>query len=319
MLSLWDSMRRLVIALAMHACVATAASAQVSNYIAFTERDLFAGTTGDESACRNLPLSVWVTVDGQGDCIRYYAGRLDAGPHPRAMVFLHGDRIGGTRARNNLQSLSNYTKTSPDDLQRQAGRWAQSVGMPYIFLARPGTYGSSGDHTQRRRPREVAVVAAAFDAIAVKHQIARFGISGQSGGGLLAAAMLAARNDIDCAALSSAGSSIRSRMVALNLRVDTTGYFDSVDTSELVGKIRKSPLPRIFIIGDPRDKTVPHSSQLDYHAKLQAVGQAPVRIDGKAKDQNHHSLDEHGRVASIMCMNGSTDEQIRARLAQLDG
>lgn len=319
MQSPWHPMKQLVIAIAVFACVPAEASAQVSNYIAFTERDLFNGTPGEEPACRDLPLSVWVTVDGQGDCIRYYAGRLEAGPHPRAMVFLHGDRIGGTRARNNLQSLSNYAKTSPDDLQRQAERWAQSVGMPYIFLARLGTYGSSGDHTQRRRPREIAVVAAAFDAIAVKHQITRFGISGQSGGGLLAAALLAARDDIDCAALSSAGSSIRSRMVALNLRVDTTGYFDSVDTSELVGKIRKNPLPRIFIIGDPRDKTVPHSSQLDYFAKLQAVGQAPVRIDGRAKDQNFHGLDEHGRIASIMCMNGIGDEQIRARLAQLDG
>ena len=211
--------------------VACSASAEVLNYIAFTERDLFNGTIGDEAVCQKPAFSVWVTIDGIGDCIRYYASGIEAGPNAKAMVFLHGDRIAGTRARNDMRSLGNYKRTSPDDLQRQVDRWSEAAGIPFIFLARPGTYGSSGDHAQRRRPREIALVAAAFDAIAAKHSIERFGIAGQSGGGLLTATLLAGRQDIDCAALSSAASSIRTRMLALNMRVDATGYFDSVDAS----------------------------------------------------------------------------------------
>ena len=303
-----------IVSFSICASVAQTSSYPVSDHFPFSERALFDGTTTDEGTCRSLKLSVWVHVDGVGDCVRYYAGRLEPGAHPRAMVFLHGDRIAGTRTGNNLQSLANYVRTTPADIQRQVDGWAQSVGMPYIFLARPGAYGSSGDHTQRRRPREIAVVAAAFDAIAVKHQIARFGLAGQSGGGLLVAALLAYRRDIDCAALSSAASSNQKRLELLNRRVDTTGYHDSVDASRLVDQIRKDPPPRIFVIGDIRDKTVPHASQLDYLAKLQSAGLSPVRIDGKARDTNFHSLDEHGRMASIMCMNGQTDEQIRERL-----
>jgi pimeloyl-ACP methyl ester carboxylesterase len=306
------------ISLSTYASVAQTNSHPISDYLPFSERALFDGTTIDEGTCRSLTLSVWVQVDGIGDCVRYYASRIQPGPHSRAMVFLHGDRVAGTRVGNNLQSLSNYARTTPADIQRQVDAWAQSVGMPYIFLARPGTYGSSGDHTHRRRPREVAVVAAAFDAIATKHGIARFGFAGQSGGGLLVAALLASRRDIECAALSSAPSSLQARIRALNRRVDTTGYHDSVDPSEMVSKIRKDPSPRIFVIGDPRDKTVPYTSQLDYVTKLQSAGLSPVQIDGKARDPNFHSLDEHGRMASIMCMNGQTDEQIRTRLSQLD-
>jgi hypothetical protein len=32
-------------------------------------------------------------------------------------------------------------------------------------MSRPGTYGSSGDHSQRRRPAEAKIISAAIDAL----------------------------------------------------------------------------------------------------------------------------------------------------------
>ena len=38
--------------------------ADVLDYIAFTERDLFNGAIGDDAAFQRTALSIWVTVDG---------------------------------------------------------------------------------------------------------------------------------------------------------------------------------------------------------------------------------------------------------------
>jgi len=284
----------------------------------FSEKDLFSGTRRTEAECATQPMSVWVVVESQGDCIRYYAAGFAPGANPKTMVFLHGDRLNGTRPRNTLISVGGYKRATPDSIQTQVSGWAKNAGMPYIYFARPGTYGSSGDHTERRRKREIALTTAALDAIRARHGIEKFGLAGQSGGGFLTAAMLNERKDIACAALSSAPASLKRLLRDRGSSVDTTGHTDSVDPSDFVAKIPREPLPRIFVIGDPRDSNVRHSSQLDYLAKLEAVGQKPMRFDGVAPPPTFHSLDEHGRTAAMMCMNNRSDADIRSRLEALN-
>jgi poly(3-hydroxybutyrate) depolymerase len=57
-------------------------------------------------------------------------------------------------------------------------------------MSRPGTYGSSGDHSQRRRPAEAKIISAAIDALKKKYQIQELVITGQSGGGHVTASLI---------------------------------------------------------------------------------------------------------------------------------
>lgn len=113
----------------------------------FSVEDLLSGTTSTQPQCQAIGTAVWVTVDGKGDCIRFYAANLRAGPNPVVLVFFHGDVLDGRRV------LSAYDRASPDSVQKIVAAWsAESGNLPAIYIARPGTYGSSGDHSQRRRP-----------------------------------------------------------------------------------------------------------------------------------------------------------------------
>ena len=113
--------------------------------------------------------------------------------------------------------------------------------MPYIHLARPGTYGSSGAHAQRRTQREIDVVSAALDAIKAAHGYHRLHLVGYAEGGHTAAALLAQRTDVGCVVLASALVSVRSRLAELGRSEDVTGNRDPIDPIALVGKIAKRP------------------------------------------------------------------------------
>jgi hypothetical protein len=99
----------------------------------FPVDDLLSKTTSTEAQCQTIGMSVWVTVDGKGDCIRFYAANLRPSGNPIALVFFHGDVLDGRRL------LSGYERESPDNLQKNVAAWsAQSGSLPAIFIARPG-------------------------------------------------------------------------------------------------------------------------------------------------------------------------------------
>ncbi len=54
--------------------------------------------------------------------------------------------------------MSHYPQLSPAMMQAEAEQYAAAAGRTFINLARPGVYGSSGDHMQRRREREVRLI-----------------------------------------------------------------------------------------------------------------------------------------------------------------
>jgi hypothetical protein len=138
----------------------------------FSPSDVLNGTKADQDACTGS--AVWVVVNGEGDCIVYYAGGLEA-HNPTAIIFFQGDLITrqwDDRGKTTDQSVDpSYAQDSPAHEAQLAARWAARLGVPYILLARPGTYGSSGDHKERRRLREVLLVDAAISAIKQRDHI----------------------------------------------------------------------------------------------------------------------------------------------------
>lgn len=278
--------------------------------------ELLEGSESNAAQCAGLPFAVWVTVDGKGDCIRYYAGGLKAAANPDMLVFFHGDRMalsaGGQRA------LGAYDRQSPAGLERDAGLWSQQAhGLPFLFVARPGTHGSSGNHAERRRPREVKLMTAALDAIKARHGVQRYHLSGQSGGGHITGAMLNMRQDIECAAIASGAVAVWKRVELLGDRSrDTTGFADSYDPVKDVARIRRAPPPRIFVLSDPEDRPVPFGSQQYYVDQLVEARLAPVHVLAVAPDSGRHALAHLARPAIRWCAQGVPTEEIRRRLEE---
>src|SRR5262249_59770172 len=59
---------------------------------------------------------------------------------------------------------------------------AQKSGMDVVFVARPGVFGSSGNHGERRSPQEFLVLNRAVDLIKERHGYEQLVLAGQSGG-----------------------------------------------------------------------------------------------------------------------------------------
>jgi hypothetical protein len=260
--------------------------------------------------------AVWVVVAGRGECIRYYSAGLDPDrPNSLALVFMTGDLINdGSSPRRNQAYVQAPTTDAVLDF---AARRARNFGVPFVFLGRPGTWNSSGDHRRRRSYREMDILDAALSAIRARYRIGRFGLAGQSGGSIAIANLLSMRDDILCAAMASGAVSPRRRAELINRHTDPTGQPWSAIRDPLVEarSIPHQPERRIFVIGDPRDRTVPFGAQqewadavsgLGHSVQLWALPQAPA--------PRHHSLAAYGYTAAAMCLRGYPDDRIRQAL-----
>lgn len=293
------------------------AGCSFSNYGAdtFTRSGVVSGSILTEQECpTESETAVWVTPNGRGECIRYFTSGLAEGGTPVALVYLHGDvmwqdSIGTATLYDGYEDHS-----PPTELQKLADKGAQEANMPYIRLSRPGTYGSSGDHRLRRQPRNLAIVEAALDAIKTKHGIERLALAGQSGGGHLVGALLAKRNDITCAAISSGVLSVRSRSHVHGwFGRDFTGYWTYVDPVALANDVPENPTRRIFVIGDPEDSNSPFATQAEYHYALRAMGQGSVLIQAQGDGPENHGLAWTGIGVAADCASGMTTDDIVAK------
>ena len=150
------------------------------------------------------PGRVRVTVDGTADTLAFY-GTCPAGSRADPVIFQRGDAFEG-KAANQW-----YVATSAHDVQALAEQFAATFGRPYLHLGRPGILGSTGNHLDRRRPREVALVDAALDRLKRHFGWTSLNLAGQSGGGHLVAALMARRSDIDCAVIASGNTAVAQR------------------------------------------------------------------------------------------------------------
>lgn len=273
------------------------------------------GSRSSSAQCLTVPNGFWIEFDGKGDCIRAYAHGLSSADHPVVLVYFSGDVLLKTRTAVRFVAPT-YERRSPDGLQRDMARWSQEAGRPAIFLARPGMFGSSGDHNARREFREVMLMDRALDAIKHRYRVSRFVLAGQSGGGQIAAALLNRRHDISAVALSSALVSVRevTRYWDRRRTVQSTNIPALHDPIDHVGRIATHPKPQVIVLSDREDRIVPYESQLAYVRRLQATGFEPLHVLMTAPDKTRHALARHGRRAAAMMARGDSIATIRAEL-----
>ena len=287
-----------------------APSVRVFETEAFSGPELLAGKRMTESECAARPGAVWVIVDGAGECIRYYHAATVAGG-TEAIVYFDDDAL-ATNRRGGARPSESYLKLSPAAMQNGSASWSRALQMPYLHLARPGLSGSSGEHAQRRTPREIALVSAALDAVKAAHGYKRLHLVGFGHGGHVAASLLARRDDLGCVVLASALLSLRTWLADLGLGQDVTGRKDAVDPLALADKIAKRPELRIFVLTDPDDVVISARSQTLYVRRLSDAGVPVQQLFVAASDPASHALWREARHVAAACAKGVVTQKIAA-------
>lgn len=272
----------------------------------FIGKDAYNVVTSTQAQCTQLDNSgigrtVWVEVNLNGysykECIRYYsAGLLENQTNNRAIAYFSGDvAIVG-------KAPASYTDKKPQDKVNEAVvKSTELYNFPYIFVARPGIYGSSGVHNGARKPLESLLMSEALNKIKQRHQILNYVLVGHSGGGHIVSALLSKRTDILCAIPSSAPSSPKILAEALGKTPDPR-LFEAVDA--ITALTPKHPANRVFVVGDLNDSIVPWVSQKVLHDKLIQLSWASNIINLQANDGSHHNLAEIATKIAGMCARG---------------
>ena len=278
------------------------------------------GAMVSERDCSTIEETVWVVVDGHGDCIRYYGSGLKKGENPTVFLWFHGDRVQRQHAKGDFfkttaQQVIAYADNRPQVLRAMMAAWVSEFAKPAIFIGRPGVYGSSGNHTHKRQPREVALMDKALDALKSRYSIDSFIVAGQSGGGHVTASLLAQRTDIACAVLTSAPAAVRARNEIKKWPGDATGMTTFYDPIEHVHEIKGHARLRIFVVGDPRDKAVPFRTQQLYFEALKASKLDAYLVPAKGSGQQFHGLGPLGMRMAGWCASGAASKEILDKVA----
>lgn len=280
------------------------------------------GSYAFREACDAARHLLWIELDGEGDCIRYYPQGLAEGANPSALVYFGGDVM--LRNAKGVRFITpTYSRQSPASIAADTAEWSRRAGIPAIVIARPGILGSSGDHNDRRRLREMRLMDRALDEIKARHSIGSFILAGHSAGGQIAASLLNWRKDIAAVAISSGMVSVKQvadfwenrRAIAGSVLYDVTTFYDPIKE---IDRIARSPSPIIYVLSDPEDQIIPFYSQLHYVRRLRRAGFEPHHIYLHAKDRSHHVLAEYARLAVELVAKGQGAKEIRRSLYEMN-
>lgn len=289
---------------------------------AFSPYEALNGSFTSSKRCAAVPNGLWIEIDGEGDCIRYYPQGLADSENQIALVYFGGDVM--LRNSKGVRFITDsYARQSPATITTEMAEWAHKAGHPVIFMARPGIYGSSGDHNKRRHLREIMLVDRALDLIKKKHKISSFILTGHSAGGQIVAGLLNRRKDVSAVVITSGLVSVkqvsafweRRRRLPGKLLYNAAAFYDPID--EIDG-IQTDPRPDIYLLSDPEDRAVPFFSQLFYVRRLRAAGFEPHHIYVQATDRQRHILAYHGRLAAALIAQGHSPINIRRAIHEME-
>jgi hypothetical protein len=258
----------------------------------FSAYDLITGKRTSKAECEATTDAVWVSHAKGTDCIRYFASSSVKGAKVAALFF-HGDRLDGRSVIPGAQ-----WERRPSTVQAEVEGLSKVNQVPYIFVARPGVFCSSGWHVQRRTPKEYLSLNAAVDAIKAKYGLERVYLGGQSGGAAAVGALLTlGRTDVVCAIASSGPYDALARARDINAAkglgptgCDVTGYCDPYNVTDHVETVAASDLRRIFIVGDPNDTNTLFKYQKAFAEKLKSAGHDVTLVEATGRGAMHHGL-----------------------------
>lgn len=285
----------------------------------FSNAVVAAGKTITRRQCADLEAretASWVEVDGHGECLRYYAAGLKPGSNPIVAAWMHGD-IMGSKPRQ----IGHQEGLSVAGMIEQERTLSERFGVPFIFLARPGAYGSSGKFwTMRHTPREAALMNAHLDLLKTRYGIGQWSLGGHSAGGTLTAEFLARRTDLKCAVISSGAPAYEAYLKAHDAKARLAKPETWFDPYRSLDRIPKDQARRIFVVGDPRETNVLFRTQRLYFDGLAARGHKAWLVPlERARPPRFHGLVDFGETATGLCAQGIDTEKLLEKLQSMPG
>jgi hypothetical protein len=294
------------------AMAATSAGAEI-----IRKEDMLRGITTTRERCAATDETLWLSVDKQDFCVRYYLSTA-GGEGTRPVVFLAGDHFGTVRnwqwvpASKDKNAGITFDPTNPgshgdvntDDLVKTADAFSKLAKTSGIYLARMGVDGTSGNHVFRKTLLELHLMSAALDAIKQRYGFEGFHLAGQSGGSTLVTGLAAIRRDIACAVSGSGrlgiSSGASSNEPARTL-VDPLGFIPSIARNRSV---------HFFMVTDSADRTVPARQQTPFAEKMRRAGRSIPQYFVTATDDFHHGVLSYTQLVTAGCALGKSDAQI---------
>lgn len=278
----------------------------------FSTFELVSGKRTSREECQATRDAVWVEHAEGTECIRYYPSANVVGAR-RAAFFFHGDVLEGK-----LVIPGAYKDNHASTLRKTAENLAKLNGVPFILLGRPGAYGSSGLHTERRMLKEYLSINAAVDAIKARYGLTQVLLSGQSGGATAVGVLLTlGRTDVTCAAPASGGYDALARAKDIAMRsgqawrgCDSHGMCNVYNVTDHAGEVASGIKTRIFIIGDPTDTNTAFQYQAAFAEKLRTAGHRVSLLEARASGPQHHGLSFMATRVLGWCNAGFDDERI---------
>jgi dienelactone hydrolase len=303
------------------AVTATGASAEI-----IKKDDMLRGITTTRERCDAIAQTLWLNVDKQDFCVRYYLSAA-GGEGTRPVVFLTGDHFTTVSTKTwqwipiskDKNAGVTYDPTNPaqhgdvntDDLTRTADAFSKMAKTTAIYLARLGIDGTSGNHVFRKTQLELHLMNAALDAIKQRHGFEGFHLAGQSGGSTLVTALAATRRDIACA-VSGSGRLGKSYDISSKDPARTL-----VNPLEFIPSIAQNRSVRFFMVTDSADRSVPATQQTPFAERMRRAGRGIPQYFVAATDDYHHGVVGYTELVTGGCVLGKSDADIAAAVCTL--
>lgn len=249
---------------------------------------------GVASQCPDIHSYLWVEHSLGAHCIRYFAS-TNLSHQQTVIIQFYGDR--DLASRTPTDEIKNNThRAQLSYAQRQSKRAAD---VPVVVMARPGTYGSSGYHKDKRSELEFRPIYHALDNLKSRYGIKNFILLGHSGGATVAAAMLTmGRDDILCAVMTSGTYDYLPRQAMRLMKRDRPLAFSKsiqriaqgYDPYFHVDEIKADPQRKIYIAGNPKDKNTPFDLQVAFAWRIQAQGHHAEIVEVPTKAPSYHDM-----------------------------
>lgn len=272
---------------------------------------VLAAEAQSKELCEKNPRRIHVATRWSTECIAWFVTRGHERDR-RAIVFFDGDTSPERIADN--ATVQRNLSNAKELLQR----WADRLGVRYILVSRVGLNGSSGNHGERRKPKETMIMNAAVDILKERLGFDRVALAGQSGGATIAATLLSlGRTDVDCAVLGSGAYELvelRAKDLAKAGVTPTKEQLLNVtlDPMDLADAVPPDRRRRIFVVGDEADVRTPFSQQKRYAERLARLGHHARTIAIDAQGELDHGATVYTIPTAGACLRGVPDGQLMA-------
>jgi pimeloyl-ACP methyl ester carboxylesterase len=269
-----------------------------------------------QELCESVAGRLFVATTVGSECIAYWVTKGNE-DRRQAVFFIDGDLPPVADAA----AFEEHMHKTESGIRKLMQKWADKLHVRYVYLARPGLHGSSGNHRERMKPHETLILGAAAKLLKDKLSLDSIALAGQSRGSTIAASLLTLKlHDVKCAVLGSGTFEI------VDLEYDNHAKAHHpiekaklrkimCDPSAHVDGIEPDPARRIFVLGDREDPKAAFPQQTHFVESLKAAGNHTVQIEVEA--YHHHGAARFTIPTAAACLNGLSDAKIVTAVAKM--